>query len=86
MTRFNWGVSIPAVRVRYIGNPNGKPEGNANRSNSRSAGKIHSPIRLSNKRKYDVSIPAVRVRYIMMTFPLNPVRWCFNSRSAGKIH
>ena len=57
------GVSIPAVRVRYIfawvQNP-----ASGYCFNSRSAGKIHSKIEQQTANVNAVSIPAVRVRYI----------------------
>ena len=57
------GVSIPAMRVRYIAKVTSNSKA-VSSFNSRYAGKIHQSMYPKGALCYTVSIPAMRVRYI----------------------
>ena len=79
------GVSIPAMRVRYIAKVTSNSKA-VSSFNSRYAGKIHQSMYPKGALCYTVSIPAMRVRYIPFLLYSFSCIHRFNSRYAGKIH
>ncbi len=79
------GVSIPAMRVRYIAKITSNSKA-VSSFNSRYAGKIHQSMYPKGALCYTVSIPAMRVRYIPFLLYSFSCIHRFNSRYAGKIH